>query len=243
MKNYNFVAVATTFLLCLALPAKADIKIAGMGLDGIVNKDGSGALDVILDEFMNMSSNSITYQYYPPKRASRMFEAGDVDCIFPGSIQTQKDNSLQFDQEKAIESNHFFSITAYAVAFAPNQNPKDLGDLEGREVLHVLGTNWSDYYKESNINWVAATNSLTKFKMLSTGRANFAVLFLPYERLALKKAGIPIPDYRGAVILYDGIEGLLCKRNREIEEMMSKFNSYIDILLEDGTLDKLLHMR
>lgn len=218
---------AATLMASVSHAGERALHVSGVILKGVVEENRAGPVSEIFLSFLMEYSEAVNYQVRPLVRGYRLFETGHADCLFPGSIKSLTDNGLRFDPLTVRESTLFYAYKGFAVAKSGKQNPVRLADLEGASIAHVRGINLPDYLTGLNARWISVPTVENKFRMLELGRADYMVLWDPDDVLSLQDLKQAVPPYNDALLLYQGADGLVCRKSPETDVLIEAFNGFM----------------
>jgi len=188
-----------------------------------------GAFAEIMELILKRSEISYKFFYYPPKRASKEFEQGELDIDFM-SPSWFKDKNMG---EEFVHSDKIFELTEYVVTLQKNakkyQDPKQ---IYGKRIGTVAGYSYHDDDKFTRVDF---SSESALVKGLKKGRFEAVIL----EELTAKhwakehNANIALASVHthGDIVL---------RLRAQLKHLLPTLNAAIAALEREGEIDKIL---
>lgn len=228
-------------LLC-GLNSASDSKpcVIGAGWGSSLELDNTGFYNDYMRELQARSAVAFTYVPVPFKRARRAFMQSQVSCIYPSKIDLFKalvdQNGVPVTvgtQAVMVKTIHIFSREGLAPI-------SKLADVQGHMVATSLGTIFSTYLDDLDVELMAVADDMQKALLLDNQRVDYILGSMPDTAFVFNEINRPLPSKGPAGGLETYHVGIHCYRSDESEKLVAEFNTHITAMRESGWMASLL---
>jgi len=212
-----------------------EVNIAAGAFPGLINQEGIGAYQQVLNHAAKRSDIKLTETFYPIKRAVNVFKHKQVLAIY-GMIDSVKD-----------EINRNEIITTYPIGifklyiFTKKDQPpiSSYEQLKGKSIGGIRGYE-SSYQPliEKNINIYYISNEASQLARLKSGRVDAILGFLPDWTPYLEQL-----NYDKGFLIEFGYDYIVAWNTPLGRAFVNKISPTLQQMKIDGTLKKILAER
>ncbi len=220
-------------MLLTAAVSQAEVRIIGIDIPGLYQKDGKGVYDQVVGEVV-VKQGLAAVQTLPPARAENDFSKCLNCCMSPANGNPEF-YELGPDMTVSDPMNH-----ARVYVFTRKGEPliNSLEGLKGKKNGIRHGMPYGKSFENADLNVQKAHTLASNFKKLEKGRLDAVVAYIPDAYIYFKEQGMePFPhDVDRPLVAHD--DALLC---RGVDQsFMDAFNSGLKGLRDSGKLKSLL---
>lgn len=192
-------------------------------------------LDMFVKEYPEYS---ISYQFFPRKRAVFMMRQGNVvDMALEATIFVKEGTEIFYDLSEIVAHTKDVVITRADSNFVYKQ-PEDLwGKIVAVKRGYLYGV-FDQYQKEGKLRYEVLNEHTQAIKFLSLGRADALFGNIHVHPYHIKELGLELSDFNfseKALFEFD-----LAFQVRKGIGVLPKLNKFIRKIKSDGTLDKII---
>ncbi|WP_262694367.1 substrate-binding periplasmic protein [Kordiimonas aquimaris] len=246
--------VAFVTLSCLAFPVASagqnlsgkavSIEIAGVIIPGLFDMGNPGPYNEIYDLITADYTQPIRLRALPIRRARRSFFGERSDCIFVGSAtpRVYAERGMTADDLVFSKSINSISMMAYTRPGEPVIRSED--DLEGKLIALDAGAGSVDFVKPlflpESTGAIQTNTPAQAFALLEQRRVDVAVAF-DYDVSLLMKRDPAIAnfEFEADYSIVSNEDVLVCRRSKQVEELMSHVNDKLEALRASGRLSEI----
>lgn len=217
--------------LLFAEEYRDEIKMAAPHITSLIEADGKGYYQRIMQQALKPLPQLVSQQYYPYKRALLMFEQGRVNCIY--SFTKVMENKL--GKENIISSYPLGAFAYYVFS------PKDVSAVHSlSEILNkrVGGTIGHDEYYRHRLPEGTNLSLLDKdqqnLQLLKLGRLDYLIGALPDLSPYLSEL-----NYDANLPLIESYDRITCHAGDGSAEFISLLSAQLKQLKEGGVYQAL----
>jgi len=209
------------------------VTIYALKLDGLHQKDGKGAYDMIINESLP-SSNGAKLEVKPPAYAEKLFSKCTNCCISPANKSPEfYDYGADTVESKAM---NYAKIYIYTPKGSATIN--SLAGLKGKKVGVRHGLPYGKSYDAAGLNSKAVDKIEKNIKKIDHGSIDAFIAYVPDANIVFKGLGIaPYPhDTANPMAVHP--DALVCKGVPD--SFMDGFNQGIKKITGTGRLREIL---
>jgi len=229
--SYTLRLVAILYILLIPCLARSDILLAAPHITSLVEENGNGYYQRIMQQALGLVSHHVIEQTYPYKRALILFESKRVDCVYSfTSIAQEKFGT------SAIAYSYPLGKFAYYM-FSPKDTPPVINSsqLLGKRVGGAIGHDV--YYRDTlteGIELNLVDEDHRNVRLLELGRIDFMIGALPDLTPYL-----PRLSYSSAHPLVENFDRITCHRVAKTEAFLTELSKVLEALNHNGTYRRL----
>ncbi len=228
---YKHVLVACLGLFSISCFA---IDIIAPRIEGLIEKDGKGVYQNLIEEASKRTGLVITEHVYPQKRALRFFFAKKHPCIYAYTDLAV----TKLGRDNVIASFPLGSFKQYIFTAKGEPAITRIVALKGLRVGGVLGDteqDWFNLFKNNNIHYALAPSIQQNVDMLILGRIDAMVSFMPDAAKWSSQL-----SYDASRPLFSAYDRLTCHINPQTRDFIRIMSSILKQMKQDGTSQKIL---
>lgn len=225
--NITNLVVISSFILLYGVKTSSaqGLSVSASETEGIIQKDGKGIYNPILDYLSKLELVS-TLNISNPRRARRDFLDGKSDCLFPASERILPELFLNSNDVIFTEP---VTISRGYVVFHNTKNPPELTkDLK----LGTVGIAELYGYKNVSIINIKSYNDL--MNLVETGRLEAGYIMYPDVSQVKGMNKRILPFLPSALKIWEETDALLCRKEKQV--MVSQISVKLKALKNDGIL-------
>lgn len=221
--------------LCSALNCEADqsinIRIAEPQIEGLIQADGQGAYQRLVEAALRNSQYQIETQFYPFKRAMAEFSGKQFDCLYS---QTELAEKI-LGRDNVISSRALSRFGFYFFVRRGSLPPTSPEALKDKRVVGILGQ--IDYYQDllPDLHVVGLPSEQQALGMLSLGRADVYIAALPDLLPRLDEVSV---NTRHPLLVLE--DRLTCHRTSKNEQFLHALDQRLQDMKASGETEKVL---
>ena len=165
--------------------ANAQVKIIGIDIPGLHQKDGKGEYDQIINRIL-LNSNRATLKVLPPARAESAFKNCNNCCFSPANKNPEfYDFGLGYVQTKPMGVAKIYIWTRKGSSAIHN-----LSDLKGKKVGIRHGMPYGKTFDNSGLKTESVSTINSNILKLKKGRIDAFIAYVPDAYAAYSEMGI-----------------------------------------------------
>lgn len=167
--------VVGLFLVSCAVAAEP-VTVAVPPLDSLLEEDGQGVYQRLMDRALEALGTEVRQYYYPYRRSLQAFEAGQVDCLFSFTDVLLQ----QHDRDDIVYSYPLGKFRFHIFTRADEAPLRSLEELEGLVVGSVMGHDvYLDLVEGLELPLEVARSDFHGVRMLRAGRLDALIAAVP----------------------------------------------------------------
>ncbi|MCH2037341.1 MAG: transporter substrate-binding domain-containing protein [Rickettsiales bacterium] len=230
--------IISAFLVSSALFMNSSYAetIGGLEIEGLVQRDGQGLYDQIINAVGKANGVEYKINVLPPKRLFNDFENGTLSCITPANENPEFYN---FDFE-TVSGPSFTDAKIYLFSAPGTEAINDLSMLAGKKIGVRSGMPLGKTIENAGLQLIPATSIEANIKKLKAGRLDYFFAYWPDYEQAFKSVGVePFPHMKDAPIAVHQ-DTVLCRKDKNGDSIVSKINEGYAAIEANGTLNTIL---
>lgn len=212
--------------------ASQHITVAAPSLANLIEQDGSGAYQQLVERALQSLDVEVEPVFYPYRRALQVFEEGRVDCLFSLTEVARRrigENDFVYSYPLGKFSFHIFTL-------ADDPPLVSVQELEGRVVGSIKG---HEMYLASLLDGVVQLEQVRSeaqaVRMLKMGRLDALIAAIPDIRPHLDRLSYA-PDHP----LLESFDRINCHDTDRNRAFIQAFSERLRELKEDGVYQDVL---
>ena len=154
----------------------------------------------------------------PPARAERLFDKGEVDCLFPASTTTM---DVPF---ALIQSETVTEVTAYLFSLKSYQSVEE---FLGRAVALRRGFSFGKIRQNYSMKFVELESETRAIQFLLRGRVEAVIGYALDVENAIKELKVQPLYFNPSLPLYTAYEAFVCRDNSRNRDFVERINPII----------------
>lgn len=202
---------------------KVKLQVAAFHIANVIEQDGSGEYDKILDQLSNHTGIIFDIKVLPIARARALYTDGKYDCLLP------LDPVFEQQHQSHLQSIPLYAAKLYAFTPRGEQPIRNIEDLDGLHVGGELGIPYTEKLIE-----IIGDNTANRLKdlvqMLETNRFDAIIAYTPDILEIFEHEGIEPLSYDPASPLVVYEDSLTCHPTDLNIVLMKKINDALETM-------------
>jgi len=203
------------------------ITVAAYNIPGVLDSNGSGIYEIILDEVSRRSGVGLTLNYFPAKRALKTFDNNLVDCVIP------VDHRLFPEYDHHYQTKALYIAKAYVFTRYGSHVLTGVAALKNRVVGAELGMQLGREVEE-NVQILRVSSLASLVRMLERKRIDALIAYDPDIFSVFKELNMETLPYDNARPIVVHHDSLMCRITPENRDQIIKIDNEILNLHNNG---------
>ena len=216
------------------------LRVYGYDLDFRLQPNGEGHYHQFLAA-LEERGVAIDLDIVSLQRGLRYMEEEATACNFPATINAIIRSYPAFADIPLIAGDPVDHISLRVFTRPGEPVVSDMAELKGRRVALWNGLDPEAFLGGSGALVESTPNESVRVRMLTAGRLDVIIGFMPDVLLVAEAQGMPVPHYAESLALYlDEGATIVCRDTAANREQLAAFNVALDSLKRSGELQHIL---
>lgn len=211
------------------------VKIYGLDIAGLHQKDGQGVYDLVLQKTAEQGVH-FELSVLPLKRADKLLENCASCCITPAN----KSPDFYNYGDDYITSDSMFVAKVFAWTLPDTPSITSLDGLKGKKIGTRMGMIYGKNIDNAPLKFVEAPTIEANIKKLKHKRIDAFIAYTPDAFTSFEDAGEKTYSHSPNHPLAAHEDQVICKKSPQTENFIKSFNSALAVMRHDGTLKALV---
>lgn len=228
-------ALAISLIFSASQAYAEGVKIYGLDIPGLHQKDGQGVYDLVLEK-VSEQGVKMDVSVLPLIRAEKLLETCESCCLTPAN----KSPDFYDYGDDYITSDTMFTAKVFAWTLPGTPPISSLDELKGKKVGARLGMPYGKTIDQSNIKLALAPTIENNMKKLKHKRLDAFIAYTPDAFTSFENMNEDVYSHAADKPLAAHDDQIICKKSSDTEAFIKSFNSALAAMRHDGSLAEIV---